>query len=423
MLESIRIQRRQSEIRQALAGLVGKDKPTDDETRSMESMDAEYRQNEVRYRAALIAEDTERREAGRDLETRDGKQWDELIHAFEVRQIVGYFDEGRELSGQTAEVVSEMRAKGSYRGLPLPWQAFEKRAGETVASGVPSPMTTMPILDRIFANAAFARMGVAAINIDSGSQEYPIVNSSVTAGWQTSETGAVAGPTVYSTSERSVAPNSTLGIQVRVTRKALKQSGVGLEAAIRRDLNGCMAVALDKAVFLGAGASGEPAGLLVGSYNITSTAVSAAASWAAFRAAVTRFLIANASGGPGDVRLLIRPEIYDFMDDQLIDGTAVSEWDRLVKNIPLANITMSSNALAAPTGGPPTASKALLTVVKDGVPPAYLATWQGIDVIRDVYTDAQSGGLRLTALITADVTATRAQQLQILTGVENALAE
>ena len=64
MLDSVKISRRQSEIRQALAGLVGKETPTDEETRSMESMDAEYRNNEVKYRAALIAEDTERREAG-----------------------------------------------------------------------------------------------------------------------------------------------------------------------------------------------------------------------------------------------------------------------------------------------------------------------------------------------------------------------
>ena len=118
-----------------------------------------------------------------------------------------------------------------------------------------------------------------------------------------------------------------------------------------------MGVALDKAVFLGAGANGEPSGVLVGSYGITSTAVNAAASWSAFRAAVTRFMTANAAGGPGAVKLLIRPEIFDSMDDTLITNTAVSEWDRLVKNIPLANIVMSSNALAAPTGRRPPARR------------------------------------------------------------------
>ena len=64
MLESTKITRRQSEIRQELAALVGIEKPSDEQTRSMSDLDAEYRQNETRFRAALVAEDTERREAG-----------------------------------------------------------------------------------------------------------------------------------------------------------------------------------------------------------------------------------------------------------------------------------------------------------------------------------------------------------------------
>lgn len=210
---------------------------------------------------------------------------------------------------------------------------------------------------------------------------------------------------------------ATFGITMKVTRKALKQSGDALEQAIRRDMQGCMAEGLDKAVFQGAGTSGEPAGILVGSYSITSTAVSAAASWAAFRAAVVRFMTANAISSAADVRLLIRPEVYDFMDDTLITNTAVSEWDRLTKNIP--NPVMSANALAAPTGTPK-ASKALLTATVNGTAPIFVGTWGGIDLIRDPYSDAASGGLRLTGLVTADVTASRAVQLQILTGVQNA---
>ena len=76
-----------------------------------QSMDALSSQATVSgYRAALIAEDTERREAGADLETRASRQWDDLVAGFEVRQIVAALEEGRSLSGQTAEIVSEMRA-------------------------------------------------------------------------------------------------------------------------------------------------------------------------------------------------------------------------------------------------------------------------------------------------------------------------
>lgn len=121
MLESVKISRRQSEIRQQLAELAAKPEPTDDETRSIESLDSEYRTNETRYRAALIAEDQVRREAGAELETHDGREWSEMVGRFELRQVAQAFaEEGRALDGATAEIVTELRSHGSYRGIPVP---------------------------------------------------------------------------------------------------------------------------------------------------------------------------------------------------------------------------------------------------------------------------------------------------------------
>ena len=417
MLESVKIARRQSEIRQALAALVGKATPTEDETRSMTALDGEYHTNETRYRAALIAEDQERRDAKGDLETRGSREWGELIGQFQMRQVVLALDEGAKLDGATAEVVQEMRSRGGYRGIPVPWLALERRTGETVASGVMNPLETRPIIDRLFPASVAGRMGAQMIQIDSGLTEWPVVTSSVAAGWAASETGDVAGPTAFATTDKALGPNQTLGITMKITRKAAKQSGPALEDAVRRDMSSAIEAALDQATFLGAGSSGEPAGVLVGSYGITSTAVSAAATWSAFRAAVVRFMSGNAASSPADVRLLIRPEVYSKLDATLITSTAVSEWDRLIANIPARNIAMSSNALAAPTGSP-SACKALLTTSAGGVSPIFVGVWGGIDLIRDPYSDAASGGLRLTGLITADVTVARGACLEILTGVQ-----
>ncbi|MET4254058.1 phage major capsid protein [Bradyrhizobium sp. LA6.7] len=419
MLHSVKIQRRQSEIRKDLAGLVGKPTPTEDETRSMESLDSEYQANETKFRAALIVEDTERREAKDDLETRSDKDYAALLDRFELRQVALHLDEGHTITGATAEIVQELRSHGGYRGVPIPYEALslEKRAGETIASGTPSPKMTAPIIDRLFPKSVASLMGGQLVSIAQGTNEYPIVSSAVSAGWQTSETGAVAGPTVYSTSSRSIAPNSTLGIQMKITRKTLKQSGDGLEQAVRRDMNGCMAQLMDQAAFLGTGATGQPAGVMVGSYGITSTAITAAPTWAAFRAAVTAFMIANAITSPSDVAVLIRPEVWSKLDGTLITNTAVSELDRMTKQVP--NVITSSNALAAPVGTSPTAtSNALLTTNANGLAPFFVGLWGGIDLIRDPFSDAASGGLRLTALATMDVSASRATQLQILTALQ-----
>ena len=417
MLDSVKIARRQSEIRQSLAGLVGKSDATADEIRSMETMDAEYRQNETRYRAALIAEDTERREAGADLETRSDREWQELLSGFELRQVALFLDEGRMIDGRTAEIVTELRNSGGYRGIPVPWGALERR--NTVAAGTPNPLQTQPIIDRLFPDSVAARMGVQMISIDAGLTEWPVTTSAVTAGWAATESGAVAGPTAFTTVDKALAPNNTLGIRMAITRKALKQTGAALEEAVRRDMNGAMAAALDRAIFLGAGTAGEPLGVIAGfaTYGITSTAIAAGATWAAFRAAITRFMAANAAGSPDAVKLLIRPEVWAKMDNTLIAGTAVSEWDRMLANIPLANIAMTTNGLAVPTGAP-IACTALLATNAGGIAPAFVGVWGAVDLIRDPFSDAASGGLRLTALTTADVTVARGSQLEVLTGVQ-----
>ena len=420
MLESKKLELRRSEIRQELAALAANPEPTDEEVRSMESLDKEYRTAETRYRAALVAEDEERREAGGELETRDGREWAEMLGRFEVRQVAAALDHGHQIDGETAEIVQELRSQGAYQGIPVPWQALERRAGETVASGTPDPMQTRPIIDRLFPQSVASRMGGQMVNIGQGELEYPVATSGASVGWQASETGDVASPSAYATTDKPLAPDNTLGVQMRITRKTLKQSGAALEQAVRRDMNGAIAQEMDRAAFLGAGSSGEPLGVIAGAstYGITETAVDAAAAWSAFRSAVVRFMTANAAGSPDAVRLLIRPEVWDAMDGTYIDtGTGVTEWDRLTRNIPAGNVAMSPNALAAPTGSP-AASNALLTTNAGGVSPFFVATWGAVDLIRDPYTDAASGGLRLTALATMDITVARAAQLEVLTGIQ-----
>jgi len=417
MLDSLKITRRQSEIRQELASLVGKETPSEDETRSMETLDAEYRTNETRFRAALVSEDEERKEAGAELETRSDKEWGELAGRFELRQVALALDEGRKLDGATAEMVEELRHAGGFQGIPVPLEALETRAGETLAGGVPDPIRTMPTIERLFAGSSATQMGCKMINVGVGEIEYPVATGGAQPGWAGSETGDVPGPQAYTTVDRPMKPDQTLGVQMKITRKALKQAGAGLEQAVRRDMSAAILQETDRAIFLGSGSGGEPLGIFPGAstYGITETPIDAAASYAAFRAAAVRFMTANAASGPGAVNLLLRPEVFDGMDDNLITGTAISEWDRLVAKI--GKVLMTTNGIAAPSGDP-LASKALMTTATNGVAPVFCGMWGAVDLIRDPYSDAKSGQLRLTALTTMDVTVARGVQLEILTGVQ-----
>ncbi len=408
MLDSVKIARRQSEIRQSLAELVGKTTPTEDETRSMETLDAEYRTNETRYRAALVAEDQERREAGADLETRDGRQFAELVGRFELRQVALSLDEGRALTGATAEVVAELRNAGGYQGIPIPFAVLETRAGETVAEDQVNPKAIRPVIDRIFPGSVAERLGVQRINITQGELAFPVATAGAMFGWQTTELGNVAAASEYRTAERSLNPDHTGGAQMVISRKALKQAGEGLESAIRRDLNAVIGAELDRVVINGSGAAGEPLGIIPGAteYGIASTPVGAAATWAAFRAQIVAFMQANAITSAAQVNLGFDPAIWAELDEALIAGTAVSEWDRLTKHVGTPAI---SNVIPAET--------AIMTATVQGIAPGYLGLYGGVDLIRDPYTKAASGQLVLTGLVTADFTVPRGMQTRILTGI------
>lgn len=95
------------------------------------------------------------------------------------------------------------------------------------------------------------------------------------------------------------------------------------------------ALAVDRVAVNGSGANGEPLGIIPGAatYGIPVTPVGATATWAAFRAEVVGFMQANAITSANQVNLGFDPEIWAALDDALITGTAVSEWDRLTKHV------------------------------------------------------------------------------------------
>lgn len=137
---------------------------------------------------------------------------------------------------------------------------------------------------------------------------------------------------------------------------------------------------------------------------------------AGFAATPVSFITGNAASGPGDVRLLLRPEVWDTFDGDIWDaGSGITEWDRL--SDALGSVILSNNALNAPTCSP-LVSSAIMTTTAGGVAPFFVGTWGAIDLIRDPYSDAQSGALRLTALATMDVTVSRAVQTRILTDIQ-----
>ncbi len=216
-----------------------------------------------------------------------------------------------------------------------------------------------------------AQLGAQTISIDSGAIEWPVTTSAVTAGWAATEGGNVATGAAYATTDRAMKPDHTLGVQMRITRKTLKQSGEALEQVIRRDMSGAMGQEMDKAIFLGTGADGQPLGIIPGAttYGITSTAMADVPIYNTFLAEVVAFMANNLITSPGEIRALMRPELFGMLEGTLNTITQTTEYYRLAfllagrsgtGTFP-SNISVSSNALAAPAGTPLATSMVMTT--------------------------------------------------------------
>ena len=143
---------------------------------------------------------------------------------------------------------------------------------------------------------------------------------------------------------------------------------------------------------------------------------SAAAVYADFRKAIVNFMLANAASGPADVRILTRPEVWDALDGKAWDaGSGISEYDRLIARV--GAVVQSANTMPTSGTGATRKTQALLTTTAGGLAPFMIGVWGGVDMIRDPYSNAASGQVTVTALLTADVVVARATQLHLLTGV------
>lgn len=94
---------------------------------------------------------------------------------------------------------------------------------------------TRPIIGRLFPASVAAKLGISSVNITPGSDAWPVATAGAVAGWAVTEGGSIGDSTAFTTAEAALSPepalsaDQTLGAHMRITRKALKQSGAGLD--------------------------------------------------------------------------------------------------------------------------------------------------------------------------------------------------
>ena len=382
MLESQRLAVRLSEVREKVNGF-----PEDGDTAELERLTTEHRDTEVRYRAAILKESADDTPQDRPADRR------ELAKRAELRAYLQEAATGQIVDGAAAELRQEVFGSHAQVGR-VPWEALlpleePEELRQDVATAAPATVTTVqrPILARVFARSATRFLGVEMPSVPTGDSNFPVLTGGVT------PTQAAKGATVHS--EAATFGVETLDPRRLTARYVFRIEDLsrfnGMEDALRRDLRDALADSMDNLVLNGDGSAPNPTGFFS---ELTAPADPGASATISF----AQLLAAHAAGVDGryaqnllDVRMLIGSHTYRVGAAIQTAGGGLAATDYLIARS--GGLRVSSHVVA-----PVSDIQGGLTYAVGGAGSAVAPIWEGLSLVRDIYSGAAEGEIAVTAL-------------------------
>jgi len=398
MLKSQEVQIKLSEIREKINGL-----PDDASAEELNGLTGEYQRLEAQYRAAVLVEAEEVRQAGAEFGPDDGT-------SAEVRAMLDRASLSRYLLsavGQTPARGAEAELRAALLGEEAPETQIpidvllraapggaEHRADVHSSVGASYVESQASIAARVFAAGAGAYLGVDRPTVPAGQANFPVLSGGTTADFRdpaVAKDSEAASLTVGSVNPARVTARYTVDMEslYRLT---------GYEEALAADLTGAIEDRLDVVAIAGqadvANVSPAVEGLisqLTNPENPSTTSVAAD-----FLKAYSESVDGKYAPDEMGVRLLVNPATYGFAQNLLINTEGGGRMLRDV--LEAARFRASANMPATPTTGDDTGI-ATGIVYRSASPRRGFVqpVWRGITMIRDPYTGAASGLIALTA--------------------------
>ena len=373
-----RLQLRQSEIREKLNMLLGRDERSENETAELASLTGEGQALEVELRAALIAEP--------DPETTITDTVDpETRERLEIRGKTGLADflsaavGGREVSGAAREYADAVGCSPLGR---LPLELFGNGKPETRA------ITAAPAVDGaveavvpyVFQRSAAASLGIAMPSHGAGAVQIPRVTTAPPA--DTLAKDAAAPSTAAVIALDSQTPKRIAGqFEVRAEDLAVYPA---LEAVLGESIRGALSNELDEEVFNGVAAG------LNGLFTQASN-VSVASAVETYATGVGRFaglVDGEHAYSLGDVRCVVGPSTYALYMGLISGGVPLADY----LESKLGSFRVSNRMPAIASKG----QKGIVTL-SGGPSPIRIYVWNALEIVRDPYSGAGAGKVTLTA--------------------------
>ena len=380
---------KQSETRERLNVLAAKDKPTDAETTELVECRNRATAIEGELRTALAdTGDGHVDDQGEvvDAETRERR---ELRGKAKLTNYVRAAAETSAVDGAEAELAAAYGCRPGF--MPVDMLA-ETRQRETraVTPGVELPNPTQGITPVIFQRTAAAALGVSFPTVAQGQAGYPVLTQAPTAGVKAHDAAAPDTAGAFRLDTR-VPRRITGAFQVRVEDLAVLP---GMEEALNGAINDTLGDVLDAQVFNGAAASftvdGEVRGLFAQAADVTADGTTET-----FATGVSRFAAltdGQYANGFADLRAVLGVDTFKQYAGLFQSNGDVSLWDYLMGKLGGVRVSKRIPAKAS------NAQKGLVARTA-GSQPIRVPVWQGVQLIRDPYTNATKGQVTVTALM------------------------
>lgn len=370
----------QSEKRQKINELLGKDDLSDEQRSELDTLTKRMQQVEVELRAAIVAEGEQEQEVF-DPENRELRQ---LIDCADLGDIFAATLEHRSTDGQTAELQQHLGLSANQVPLALLRDPNPIRLETRAVTPAPADVgqNQQPIIPGVFPQSVAAFLGVAMPTVPTGEAVFPVLTQNATV--HTPAEGADAAETTGSFSADVLSPKRLQASFFYSREDRARFAGMG--EALRQNLSDALADALDKQVVAGTN------GLLTGANLANHNA-----------AAVTTFANYKANLGYGRVDGTWASTVGDL---RIVMGGATYAHAATIYRANNADDS-ALDVLMARTGGvrvsahvPAVANNKQNAVIRRGMRRDMVAPiWEGVTLIPDEVTKAKSGEIVVTAVM------------------------
>ena len=373
-----KLQLKQSEIREAINALLGKDERSQDETAALEKLTGEGQGLEVELRAAIVAEP--------DPETTITKTGDpEQRERLELRGKTGLADflsaaaGGREVSGAAKEYAASVGCAPLNR---LPLDIFRNGQPETRAltTGPAVDGPVEPAVPYVFQRSAAASLGIQMPTHGAGAVQVPRVTTAPPADTLAKDAAAPSTAAVIALDSQTPKRISEQ-FEVRVEDLAVYPE---LEAVLGESIRGSLSSELDEEIFNG------PAAGLNGLF-LQAADVAVAGTVESYASGIGRFaelVDGSHAYSLSDLRCVVGPSTYAKFMGLISDGVPLGDY----LESKLGSFQVSDRMPAVASKG----QKGIVTL-NGGPSPIRVYVWNALEIVRDPYSSAGTGKITLTA--------------------------